>query len=61
MNDAHVVPIGLCESCGRSKIIWEVEIVEHETGDGDPLEVYRVCWDCIDPTIGEIVSNPHGH
>lgn len=58
--NAHVVPIGLCESCGRSRIIWEVELVPDTPGGDDPLEAYKVCWDCIEPTVGKVVKSPHG-
>ena len=46
---APVIPIGQCESCGRSKVVWEIEIVDYEPGhhNDDRLEVFRVCWDCV--------------
>lgn len=49
MKPASVTPIGLCESCGQSKVIWEVELI----ADGasllgrEPVDVYRLCWDCV--------------
>ena len=43
--NADVIPIGTCQSCGRSKVMWEIEVIDPEFGD--TFDVYRVCWDCV--------------
>ena len=51
---ADVIPIGSCESCGRSKIIWEVEVMDDDMGH--TTEIYRVCWDCVDPALEDAIK-----